>query len=489
MKRDFLLLFLIFALGIFLRVYNIDKTLLFHFDQGYHGLAIKEIWETKRLALLGHKTDVEGIFHGSTFYYFMLPIYLISSWDPVKVSSILAILDGVSIIFVFLIGKHLFNKEIGLMAALFYATSYSLVSYSRWLSNVTPIPLFSVVLFYFLLKSYQGNFAFFPLACFCVGFITQLNGAIGFFFLPLLALSFYFFREKLLVEKRNLLISGISFLFPTLPLIFFELRHNLLVSRSIFRLFFKEGNLGFNPQKLILSFVILKTEIVNLFSYGFPLVTLIVFVLASMAIWRSWSRKESEFNQVKRLLVCLLIPVLGLLLYQGGIHGFFFIGTLSLFILLISWGLWYWWQKKALRPVMTVLILFLFLINLYNWQGFLEPGFNLVPIGTGNLITLEDRKKAVDFIYDQADREPFKTIIYIIPYSQEQPWDYVFSWYGKTEYGFLPDENALQTFVIYEPDYDFPYRLDSWLGKIEEDHGEAISSFKAHDLIVEKRER
>lgn len=489
MRRKYLPLFLILILGIFLRIYNINETLLFHFDQGYHGLAIKEIWENKRLVLLGHKTDVEGIFHGSTFYYLMLPIYLISSWDPSRVSLILAFLDGLSIIFIFLIGKELLSRKAGLFAALLYATSYSLISYSRWLSNVTLIPLFSTIFFFLLLRSYKNNSHYFPLACFFAGLITQLNGAIGFFFLPLLASFFYFLRKKLLKKKMSLLISAIFFLIPILPLIFFDLRHNFLVSRSIFRMFSQGGSLDFNFKSLFLSSTKLKIELVNLFSYKLPLVALSMFILTIVAIWHSWKKKEKSFKMVKLLLFSLLVPFLGLLLYPGGIHGFFMVSLLPLFVLVVSFGLSYWLKVKALKPAMFVITASVIIVNLYHWQGFLKPGFNLIPIGTRNLITLEDRKQAIDFIYEKATGKPFVTLIYIIPYSQEQPWDYVFSWYGRQKYGYLPNKEMGKIFIIYEPDYDFPYRLDSWLGKIEEDHGKVIANFKTHDLTVEKRGR
>ena len=489
MRREFLLLLFILGLGVFLRVYNIQHTLLFHFDQGYHGLAIKEIWETKRLALLGHKTDVEGIFHGSTFYYLMLPFYLFSGWDPAKVSSLLAIIDGFAIIFVFLIGKEMFDKRAGLLAALFYAVSYSLVSYARWLSNVTLIPFFSTVFFYSLLRAYQGKLKFLPLAFFCAGLITQFNGAIGFFFLPLLVFSLYRLRKKLFSKKLYLLISMIFFLLPILPLVFFEFRHNFLVSRSILHLFLQQDTSGLSFQRVFSNFTLLKSELVNLFSYKLPVVTLALFILTLFAAWWSWFKNKKEFSRLKKLLIFLLLPIAGLFFYQKGIHGFFFVGTLPLFILFVSWGLSFWWEKTGLRLPIAVFILFLILLNLYYWQGFLKPGFNLVPIGTRNLITLEDRKKAVDFIYNNAGGKSFNTSIYIIPYSQYQPWDYVFSWYGEDKYGFLQSEFAGESFVIYEPDYDFPYRLDSWLGKIGEDHGQVVASFKAHDLTVEKRER
>ena len=479
----------IFILGIFLRVYNIPNTLLFHFDQGYHGLAIKEIWENKRIALLGHKTDVEGVFHGSVFYYLALPFYLVSSWNPAGVSFLFALLDAFSIIFIFLIGKKLFGEKVGFLAGLLYATSYSVVSYSRWLSNVTLIPFFSSIFFYLLVKGLKENLFFFVFACFFAGLMIQLNGAIGFFFLPLLIFLVFWKRKKFFAQKKYLAGSIVFFLLPSLPLIFFEARHNLLVSRSIFRLFFQEGNLGFNVAKVIKNLTLLETEIINLFSYKIPLISLALVILTVLAVIMIFARKEKVKDQVELICLFVLVPFLGLVFYQGGIHAFFIMGLLPVLVIFFSWGLIFWGEKGFLRLPIFVLVLAIIFLNLYHWQGFLKPGFNLIPIGTRNLITLKDRKEAADFMYQESGGMPFKTLIYIIPYFQEQPWDYVFSWYGKSNYGYLPNPEATKTFVIYEPDYDFPYRLTNWLGKIGEDHGGMVSSFKTHDLIVEEREK
>jgi hypothetical protein len=51
----------------------------------------------------------------------------------------------------------------------------------------------------------------------------------------------------------------------------------------------------------------------------------------------------------------------------------------------------------------------------------------------------------------------------------------------------LPSESSEKTFLIYEPDYDYPYRLDSWLEEADEKYGKTLSVFKSDDLTVEER--
>lgn len=482
------LLLAIIVLAIFLRIFNIKNTLLFHFDQGYHGLAIREIWENRSIKLLGHKTDIEGIYHGSIFYYFMLPLYLLSFWNPAGVSTSLALLDGLSIIFIFLTAKKLFNNKIGLVAALLYAVSYSAISYSRWLSNVTPIPFFSSVLLYFLARSKGSSVKDFSCALFIGGLIAQFNGAIGFFFLPLFLAYALYFRKSLFNKKANLLIYVFVYLIPQIPLVLFDLRHNFLVTTSIYRHFLEGSSLSVSGGGLLANLLLLLNEMLNIFSYKVSAIGLIILFWVVYAISSIWRNKDEATKNVKLLLYGALIIFLGLVFYQG-INGFFMVGLIPFLVVIVAWSIDVLLRKKETKLLGLIVIISVVVINLFHFRGFFKPGFNLVPIGTSNLITLQDRIRVIDFMYRVADGDSFKTEKYIIPYYQEQPWDYLFKSYALKKYNYLPSEDGNKTFIIYEPDYDYDYRLQTWLEEKTEKYGERKAVFKSNNLTVEEREK
>ncbi len=486
-KIKWLLLALI-ALAIFLRVFNVKNTLLFHFDQGYHGLAIREIWENKSIKLLGHKTDVEGIYHSSIFYYSMLPLYLLSSWDPAGVSMGLAFLDGLSVIFIFLAAKKLFNDRVGLIAALLYAVSYSAISYSRWLSNVTPIPFLSSAVLYFMARSKGSSVKDFSFALLIGGLITQFNGAIGFFFLPLFLAYALYFRKSLFNKKVNLLIYFFAYSVSQIPLVLFDLRHNFLVATSIYRHFLEGSSLSVSGGGLLANFLLLSGEILNIFAHKIPIVGLIILFWVLYSINDIWRKKDKTAEFVKLLVFGILIMFSCLVYYQG-INGFFMVALIPFLVLLVAWSINYLSQKKKTKLLGLTIIICIAAINIFHFRGFLKPGFNLVPIGTSNLITLQDRIKAIDFMYRVADGDSFKTEIYIIPYYQEQPWDYLFKSYALKKYNYLPGEDGNKTFIIYEPDYDYDYRLQTWLEEKTEKYGERKTIFKSNNLTVEEREK
>jgi hypothetical protein len=201
-----------------------------------------------------------------------------------------------------------------------------------------------------------------------------------------------------------------------------------------------------------------------------------------------WIRKEKKYVWAKGALILVLTYIFLLFIYQG-IHDFFIVAIIPLMVIVIGWSLGFLFRDPLLKYLSIAVLTTTVLLNLYHWTGFLKPNFNLVPIGTRNLITLEDRIKAVDYMYEKAEEKPFRTEIYIIPYYQEEPWDYVFNWHAYSKYGYIPQDEADKVFLIYEPDYDYDYRLDAWLDKADEKYGEVKSDFKSNSLIVEERER
>lgn len=473
------LLFLILILGIFLRVYNIENTLLFHYDQGYHGLAIKNIWENKPFTLLGHKTDVEGIFHGSLFYYFSLPIYLISSWDPARVSAIFAFLDALAIVFIFFAAKEIFNEKIGLLASFIYAVSYSGISHARWLSNVTLIPLFSAIALYFLVRKKGKKINNYLVAALFAGIIAQFNGAMGFFFLILFAVYFWRLRKKVFSSWRHVLFAVAVYIIPSIPLIAFDLRNDFLVSSSIVKLFKDGKNISPSISGIARNLSLFVRQVENFVSYEYLWIPFFLLLFILVMVYK----KERMAKKAVNFFIPVFITIL-LLVYYQGVHPFFFNFLFPFFAILFGVGVYYVCEKKKSFGVFAVLLLGI--INIFHWTGFLSPNFNLIPIGTRNIITLSDRLQAVDFMYERSGETVFKIDAYIIPYFQEEPWDYVFGWYGLKKYGYLPKDDGEKLFLIYEPDYDYPYRLDTWLDEKRQEFGEPKEIFKSNDLTVEE---
>ena len=104
-NKNFYLFFLI-ALFIFLRLYQLPLELNFSMDQGITLLKIFELWQEKKLTLIGPESSIKALngrafFHGPWIYYFLLPVMLISNWNPLAGSYLFIGLNLLGLILLF----------------------------------------------------------------------------------------------------------------------------------------------------------------------------------------------------------------------------------------------------------------------------------------------------------------------------------------------------------------------------------------------------
>ena len=495
---------LILILAFTLRSWHLSTDLLFHRDQGLHSLSIWNIWHEKKISLLGHPSDVDGLTHAPVYYYLMLPAYALSAGDPVVASLFQITLEAISLPFLYLAIKKLFNKKTAFFTLLIYAVSYGGIGLSRWLVNVTPVLPFTNLLLFLLTRQTSGgvtkdgpkprhscvggplgplwgnlckSFWLIFLTSLIVGIITQLNAAIGTFLLPFL---FWFYRSRLNLKTVGLILSG--FLLPALPLVAFELRHNFVITQAILSFSGRSSHgLGLDLGVFTTNLGVLFTEINKIISYPYVYISGTLFIFGLL--------KVRNLKQAQLIYAFLLIPFIGLSFFQRGAIGFFFVPLIPLSIAIIAYGLQTLPHLFSLSLVTVILLL-----NLTQLPNVYQPNNALTPIGNANIITIQDRKNIIDFIYQEAGGKQFAVWFYTIPYFQEEVWDYMFLYYAKPKHGYLPEQtsgfspNDLKTsvnfFSVYEPDQDQPTKLNSWQKGAVKNFGQPTNSYTSHDLHV-----
>jgi len=173
--------------------------------------------------------------------------------------------------------------------------------------------------------------------------------------------------------------------------------------------------------------------------------------------------------------------------FQRGAIGFFFVSLIPLSIAIIAYGL-----QSLPRHIYMLFLTLILLSNLSLLPKIYQPTNALIPIGNANIITLQDRKNIIDFMYQQANGEQFSVWFYTIPYFQEEVWDHMFNYYALPKYGYAPEQtsgfspNDLKTsklfFSVYEPDVDQPTKLASWQQEAIKNFGSISKSHISNDL-------
>ncbi len=477
-------LIFIFIIAIIPRTWGLFSDLQIHFDQGLHSESIWKIWHDGNMSLLGHQTDVDGIFHAPIYYWLMLPFYVLGRGDPVYPAVWQAITHAFSAVLIYILSCYLFDKKTARYSAFLFATSYGFISFSRWLSNVNPVIPFSLVFFIVLKRSHEKPVFWLPIAVFLCSLIIEFNGAIGVFLLPVL----FIFCIRLIRSLAALLLVALAFVIPHLPLLLFNLRHGFVTISAILNYTASSSTgLGLDFSTLTHNLRELHHELAKIFVWPFEMLLPVLLFLLLWTVLNNRRRPSLVF-----LLSGLLLPILSLFLYRRGAIGFFYWAVLPLFVLLVSYAL-----TRLRGRLGRVIFVFLVGLNIFHWHNFLQPGFALTPIGTNNLITHSDRKRVVDWIYSRAAGRPIYLWIYTIPYLLDDPWRYYFVYHGSAKYRHLPvvyggsspsdiPKNAA-FFAIYEPDKDRPLNLAAWQNRLQSEFPALIDRTRFHDALVEFR--
>jgi len=435
-----------------LRLWRINTDLLIHYDQGRDLLAARSIWFDHKLTLLGPATDAEGVFFSPIYYYLISIPLAISGGNPVAAIVFLIVLELISLMYFYEGSRKLFGLRVAILGLGFYVSSYGLISFSRWLSNAMPVIIVGNLMIYILAETFEDK-SWWVWYWFWLGIMFIFNPAAG--------IGLFVFG--LIYGRGSILKNLTAFFIPALPQMIFDLRHNFLISKGVMGALFNGS--GVSGDRLGAFWGTVQT-VFNFISgvWGWGVMWLVAVGII-LIIFGEWGRS-------KKMIFSFVTAQVGtMFLFNRAIYGHFFAGVAGGLILLLVFSL-----KKY-----PMIILGLVLFNLWLWWGgFRTPNLNLTPMGTANLVTLQNRLKVVDFIGQNKEEYVFHS--YDIPYFQDQVWRYLLWWRGIKN----PGQKSSILYAVSERDWDRPDRLIDWkedLRKISRLEERLI----AGDFIVEKR--
>ena len=354
---------IILFLAFFLRTYRTGDLLGFYYDQGRDAKIIWDLWHNGKFFMIGPTTGIEGIFLGPFFYYFIAPFYILGNGNPVIPAVWLAFVNVVGIYIVYRVGKDYFSESTGIIAAFLISISLNLVQAHRWLSNPTPLPLFSAICVWLLLKivvDKQKNILNWLFLGLCLGLSLQLEAASAIFFLPATALI-------LLLNKTWPKIWMFStFGLTLLPQTIFNLRHqNILV--KAFQVFlvgqksFRAEFTDFLKTRLVFYFEAFSNKFVLDDFFKKVFVILIVFLV--VIVWKIIPKKTFSI-----LLIWWITPLIFLLFYHGNygyVWEYYFTGVFNVVSLIVGIVLGYVFDIGRWGKAVVVCLLVV-----VAWQNF-----------------------------------------------------------------------------------------------------------------------
>lgn len=225
-----ILLTFVLILAIFLRFFRLSDLMMFIGDQGWYYLSARDMVLTGNIPLVGITSSHTWLHQGALWTYMLAPVLWLFNFIPVGGAYLSSFVGILTVWLVYKVGKEVFSRKIGLIATFLYATSPLIVIHSRMAYHTSPIPFFTIILFYSVYKWIKGNVLYFPFIIFLLAILYNFELA-TFTLVPIIIilLMIGFATKKQwardLINKKIAVLSLLGFLIPMIPIIIYDFGH------------------------------------------------------------------------------------------------------------------------------------------------------------------------------------------------------------------------------------------------------------------------
>lgn len=380
---------LILVLAAFYRIYKIADYMTFLGDEGRDVLVAYNILHG-HFTLLGPTSSVGGFFLGPIYYYFMAPFLLLFKYNPVGPAVGVALIGILTVWLLYIACLKFFNKSIALAAALVYAISPLVVTYSRSSWNPNPLPFVSLLTLFTVFYAVKKNsLKLFLVSGVLLGIAMQLHylaifiGAIIFLYVLFTTFFKSNFKTLVLPVSKRYASLFLGFLIGWSPFLAFEIRHGFPDFKSITNFLLHSGNTGPSTS----FFAVIYDVFFKIFArlvFDFPsidqfphyskellniwYVFVLVFAVGSTALliyrfYKSLKQKDNDFYKYTLLFFWLLFGVVLFGFYKKSIYDYYFAFLFPLpFILVMMFLNFIYENRKYIGSISKYLAILIFVI-------------------------------------------------------------------------------------------------------------------------------
>ncbi len=433
------LVLIILAIGIIYRLaLTWNGNFLFNMDNGRDMVDVRELVEVGKLRLTGPTSAIEGFYNGPAWYYLLAVPYAISGGDPYSAILMEITLWAIGGFFLLKI-VSLWGKHLVLPVGALWVSSDYIVLTNLYAFNPNPVTLltpFFIYLLYKFLKTEKLKFSI--LTFFLGGLFFNFEMNFGIFVIPIVLASIFLTRKFYFIKNGNFWIGFLFFILCILPQILFDLRHNFIMTKSVINYLSSNpaASYGFAQRLQLITksfFDVFSATLMNHKTFS-----LIVLALSIPIFIRFLKEKDKKLIA----LICLSIIFVPFILYlfiPVSVNPWHLGGFAAAAVLFTGWIIHRTWNfnffGKIIAVFVTTLLVFFALSNIFKFftRDFGRPSMD--PSLYKNEIS------AIDYVYKYADGKNFKVYAYL-PSVYDYPYQYLFWWYGKKNYGYIPGEYA-----------------------------------------------
>lgn len=437
-------LILIFIL---LRFINFNSHVTFLGDQGRDAIIMKRILTLEHLPAIGAPTSIGMVYLGPFYYYFMAPWLLLFNFNPLGPAfgvACLSVFFGLAAFW--LVRKH-FDDLSGLFFLFFLTFSGSNISLSRfsWNPNLLPIfTFFTLYAFYQVLYLKPKTKSTLTKMLWPIFFGALFSFSFQLHYLAVLLLPTFllFFLQRAYQTKHvkplitKIALSILSFIFFSIPLLIFDLRHQFLNSKNLLKLFTQTDTISkSNYWQRFLDTAVgfwQHTWQINLT----PFWAVFLLILLFFILIKFGGKDKSPWYQFN--LTHLIFFLFGFAaLNSGRFEHYFGPIYLSLFLTLSFVFSYRFKHCPICRVIVPIFLLIYFLTNLVKFKVYFSPGSNQI----------QQAQIVSRSILNQVAKTPYQLVS--IPFTETHgQFRYFLEIYGKRPLEENSSETGRELFVL-----------------------------------------
>ncbi|MFZ3301241.1 MAG: hypothetical protein WA152_00835 [Microgenomates group bacterium] len=243
--KNYLILFSIFALALFLRFYNYENRITFGPEQARSLMVSSNYIKDKpsllgqeyfRANSLGHKLYTSALFN-----YTLVPLLVVSKYDPYLITIYFTFLNILTAVVVYILSKKMFGKTISLITTFLFLFNSYMIYHSMFIWVLNYLPLIGMVSVYLVWKIYKQSL---PLRgkhksniydILFLGVLSGIGFGLEYLYLIAILIIFYFLLKCSKERVKHALLFILGGAIGDFPQVFFDLRHNFYHLRSLFQ--------------------------------------------------------------------------------------------------------------------------------------------------------------------------------------------------------------------------------------------------------------
>lgn len=452
-------------IGIIYRLFlTANGNFLFNMDNARDMVDVREMAVLGKPRLTGPTSAIEGFYNGPAWYYLLVVPFVISGGDPYASILLEIALWVIGGFFLLKLVSRWGGWLILPIGAIWVSSNYIVLT-NLYAFNPNPVTLLSPLFIYLLVKYLENGRAFYAISTwFLAGLFFNFEMNFGVFTPLIILLSVILTKNTKLLKQKGFWVGIGAFALTLLPQVIFDLRHQFIMSKAMLRHLSENSGTTLN---FLERFQTISKSFYNTFQptlMNHEIFTKIILVFFIPLIY-SFLKERKKESVVYVSLILIIVPFLLYLILPVTVNPWHLGGEMVASLVLIA----YLFKKLMEGRILSKIISVSLSISIV-WFGFANIGnFFINDWGKENLdpSLYKNEIAVIDYVYQKARSQNFKVYIYI-PSVYDYPYQYLFWWYGKKKYGYIPGEYVYSpNKPSYIPSQDkFQGRKDNFSGLV-----------------------